>query len=78
MKFSAVTNPHSSTLVPDHLAQYALLGRIIGLALLHGEQLDNLYEIHSKAPLTQSLKHERGPALLAQHLEQKPGHGYRH
>ena len=34
-----VPNPHSGSLVPDHLAQFALLGRIIGLALFHGEPL---------------------------------------
>ncbi|CAK0878757.1 unnamed protein product, partial [Prorocentrum cordatum] len=34
-----VPNPHSGSLVPDHLAQFALLGRILGLALLHGEPL---------------------------------------
>ncbi|CAE8701777.1 unnamed protein product [Polarella glacialis] len=36
---SFLPNEHSAVLVPDHMAQFALLGRLIGLALLHGEQL---------------------------------------
>ena len=34
-----IPNAHSSLLVPDHLAHFALFGRLIGLALLHGEHL---------------------------------------
>ena len=34
-------NPHSlSTVGPDHLAYYALLGRVAALALYHREPLD--------------------------------------
>ena len=34
-----IPNPHSDDCVPDHLAQFVLLGRILSLALFHGEQI---------------------------------------
>ena len=35
--------PPSATCVPDHLAQFGVLGKIIGLALLHGEQMGQAF-----------------------------------
>ncbi|CAK0895705.1 unnamed protein product [Prorocentrum cordatum] len=41
-----VVNKHSGDIVPDHLAQFALLGRVIGLAFLHGEQIQKLSDLN--------------------------------
>ena len=41
-----VPNSYSGTLVPDHLAQFALFGRIMGLALLHQETIPRIGDLN--------------------------------
>eukprot|EP00933_Yihiella_yeosuensis_P055723 TRINITY_DN54614_c0_g1_i1.p1 TRINITY_DN54614_c0_g1~~TRINITY_DN54614_c0_g1_i1.p1 ORF type:complete len:515 (+),score=102.59 TRINITY_DN54614_c0_g1_i1:104-1546(+) len=50
---SLLPNPHSSVLVPDDKAQFALLGRLIGLALLHKEQLGKSFSKLNRALIIQ-------------------------